>query len=80
MKVLNDVLEADVFEISRIPIQRPRSTKKGQGDLLFAALPPERPAKVRQHHQHQHTEDVAVDVVDAREKTDIKTASSIQPS
>lgn len=90
MKTLNNVLEAGVFEISRIPIQRPRSTKKGEGDLLCAALPPERPAQVRQHHHyhhhHHHAEDVAVavaervDGVNALEKKDIKTASLIQPS
>ena len=84
--MLNNVLEADVFEISRIPIQRPRSTKKGEGDLLCATLPPERSAQVRHPHHHHHAEDVAVavfervDGVDAREhKKDIKTASSIQP-
>ena len=72
--MLNNVLEAGVFEISRIPIQWPRSTKKGEGDLLCAALPPERPAQVRHPPHHHHAEYVAVavaervDGVDAREK------------
>ena len=80
MKMLNNVLGADVFAISRTPIQSPRSTKMGEGDLLCAARPPEPPAQV--HHGH-HAEDGAVaehaDGVDAREK-DIKTASFLPPS
>ena len=77
MKMLNNVLEVDVFATSRTPIQSPRSTKMGEGDLLCAARPPERPAQV--HHDH-HAEDGAVavaehaDGIDAREK-DIKTSS-----
>ena len=81
--MLNNVLEADAFEISRIPIQSPRSTKKGEGDPRCAAPPPERPVQV--HRCPHHVEVVAVaervDEVDAREqKKAIKTAASIQPS
>ena len=71
MKMVNNVLGADVFATSRTPIQSPRSTKMGEGDLLCAARPPERPAQV---HQDHHVEDGAVavaehaDGVDAREK------------
>ena len=84
MKMLNNVLGADVFATSRTPIQSPRSTKMGEGDLRCVARPPERPAQV--HHDH-HAEDGAaaaaehVDGVDAREpKKDIKTASFLPPS
>ena len=74
MRMLNSVLEADVFEISRTPIQWPQFTKKGERDPLCAVPRPEPPVQV--HHQ---AEDVAaaerVDVVDDREKRDIKTAS-----
>ena len=35
MKMLNNVLEADVFATSRTPIQSPRSTKMGEGDLPY---------------------------------------------
>ena len=71
MKMLNNVLEADVFAISRTPIQSPPSTKMGEGDLRCAARPFERPAQV--HHDH-HAEDGAVvvaehaDGADAREQ------------
>ena len=74
MKMLNNVLGADVFATSRTPIQSPRSTKMGDGDLLCAARPPERPAQV---HRHHHAEDGAaavaerVDGVDAREQKKI---------
>ena len=75
MKMLNNGLGADVFAISRTPIQSPRSTKMGEGDLLCAARPPERPVQV--HHHHHHAEDGAmavaerVDGVDAREQKKI---------
>ena len=59
MKMLNNVLEADVFATSRTPIQSPRSTKMGEGDLRCAARPPEPPAQV---HQDHHAEDGAVAV------------------
>ena len=74
MKMLNNVLGADVFATSRTPIQSPRSTKMGEGDLLCAARPPEPPAQV--HHGH-HAEDAAAavaehaDGVDAREQKKI---------
>ena len=50
----------------------------GEGDLLCAARPPERPAQVHRHH----AEEGAAAVVDAREqkKKDIKTASFLPPS
>ena len=35
MKMLNNVLGADVFATSRTPIQSPRSTKMGEGDLPY---------------------------------------------
>ena len=82
MKMLNNVLGADVFATSRTPIQSPRSTKMEEGDHRYVARPPERPAQV---HQDHHAEDGAVavaehaDGVDAREK-DIKTASFLPPS
>ena len=69
MKMLNNGLGADVFAISRTPIQSPRSTKMGEGDLRCVAHPPERPAQVH------HVEDGAVaehaDGVDAREQKKI---------
>ena len=84
MKMLNNVLEVDVFATLRIPIQSPRSTKMGEGDPPCAARPPERPAQVHQDHR---AEDGAVavaehaDGVDAHEqKKDIKTASFLPPS
>ena len=51
----------------------------GEGDLLCAALPPERPAQVRHPHlHHHHAEDVAVaervDGIDAREKKRYKNS------
>ena len=72
MKMLNNGLGADVFATSRTPIQSPRSTKMGEGDLRCVARLPERPVQV--HHDH-HAEDGAVavavaehvDGVDARE-------------
>ena len=36
--------------------------EEGEGDLLCAALPPERPAQVRNHHHHAG--DVAVAVAE----------------
>ena len=51
MKMLNNVLGADVFAISRTPIQSPQSTKMEEGDLRCAARPPEPPAQVHQDHQ-----------------------------
>ena len=78
MKMLNNVLGADVFAISRTPIQSPQSTKMGEGDLRCAARPSEPPAQV---HPDHHAEDGAVavaehvDGVDAREqKKDIKNS------
>ena len=72
MKMLNNVLGADVFATSRTPIQSPRSTKMGEGDLRCAARPPVTLAQV--HHDH-HAEDAAVaehaDGVDAREQKKI---------
>ena len=69
MKMLNNVLEVDVFATSRIPIQSLRSTKMAEGDLRYVARPPESPAQV---HQDHHAEDVAVaehaDGVDVREQ------------
>ena len=75
MKMLNNVLGADVFAISHTPIQSPQSTKMGEGDLRCVARPPEPPAQV---HQDHHAEDGAVaehadgaehaDEVDAREQ------------
>ena len=57
MKMLNNGLGADVFAISRTPIQSPRSTKMGEGDRRCAARPPERLVQV---HPDHHTEDGAV--------------------
>ena len=84
MKILNNVLVADAFAISRIPTQSPPFTKMGEDDPRYAAPPPGRPVQVR--HQHHHAEDVAVavaervDEADAREKKNIKTASFIDLS
>ena len=68
MKMLNNGLGADVFATSRTPIQSPRSTKMGEGDLRCVARPPERPVQV---HPDHHVEDGAVaehaDGADARE-------------
>ena len=61
MKMLNNVLGADVFAISRTPIQSPQSTKMEEGDLRCVARPPERPAQV---HQDHHAEDGAVAVAE----------------
>ena len=70
MKMLNNVLGADVFATSRTPIQSPRSTKMGEVDLLCAARPPERPAEVHCHHAKDGAAAVAehADGVDAREQ------------
>ena len=78
MKMLNNVLGADVFATSRTPIQSPRSTKMGEGDPLCAARPPERPVQVHRHHAEDGAVAEHADGVDAREqKKDIKTASSV---
>ena len=63
MKMLNNGLEADVFATSRTPIQSPRSTKMGEGDLPCVARPPECPAQV-QVHPDPHVEDGAVAVAE----------------
>ena len=62
MKMLNNVLEADVFEISHIPIPSPRCTKMEEVDPLGAAPPPARPVQVRPHRHH--AEDGAVAAAD----------------
>ena len=61
MKMLNNGLEVDGSVTSRTPIQSPRSTKMGEGDLRCAARPPEPPAQV---HQDHHAEDGAVAVAE----------------
>ena len=61
MKMLNNVLEVDVFATSRTPIQSPQSTKMGEGDLRCAARPSEPPAQV---HPDHHAEDGAVAVAE----------------
>ena len=61
MKMLNNVLGADVFAKSRIPIQSPWSTKMEEGGHRCVARPPERPAQV---HQDHHAEDGAVAVAE----------------
>ena len=61
MKMLNNVPGADVFATSRTPIQLPRSTKMGEGDLRCVVRPPERPTQV---HQDHHVEDGAVVVAE----------------
>ena len=70
MKMLNNVLGADVFATSRTPIQSQRATKMGEGDLLWAARPPERPVQVHRHHAEDGAVAVAehADGVDAREQ------------
>ena len=77
--MLNNVLEADVFEISHIPIPSPRCTKMEEVDPLGAAPPPARPVQVRPHRHHAEDGAVAaaerVDGVDAHEQKDIKTVS-----
>ena len=80
MKMLNNVLGADVFATSRTPIQSPRSTKMGEGDLLCAARPPERPAQVHRHHAEEGAAAVAehADGVDAREQKK-KDKNSVLP-
>ena len=83
MKMLNNGLGADVFATSRTPIQSPRSTKMGEGDLRYVARPPVRPAQV---HPDHHAEDGAVAVAVAEHadgvdgEKDIKTASFLPPS
>ena len=53
----------------------------GEGDLLCAARPPERPAQVHGHHAEDGAVAEHADGVDAREqKKDIKTASFLPPS
>ena len=61
MKMLNNVLEVDVFATSRTPIQSPQSTKMEEGDLRCVVRPPERPTQV---HQDHHVEDGAVVVAE----------------
>ena len=68
MKMLNSVLEVDVFATSRIPIQSPRCTKMGEDDPLSGAPPPERLAQVHRHHAEAVAVAEHVDGVDAREK------------
>ena len=76
MKMLNNVHGADVFATSRTPIQSPRSTKMGEGDLLCAARPPERPAQVHRHHAEDGAAAVAehADGVDPREQKRYKNS------
>ena len=73
MKMLNNVLGAGVFATSRPLIQSPRSTKMGEGDLRYAARPPERPVQVHRHHVEDGAMAVAepVDGVEAREQKKI---------
>ena len=70
MKMLNSVLEADVFATSRIPTQSPRCMKMGEGDLRCGAPPPEPLTQVHHHHAEAVDEAVAVaePVADTREK------------
>ena len=91
MKMLNNVLEVDVFATSRTPIQSPQSTKMEEGDLRCVARPPEHPAQV---HQDHHAEDGAVAVAEhadgvepvdevavlREQKKGIKTVSFLPPS
>ena len=73
MKMLNNGLGADVFAISRTPIQSPQSTKMEEGDRRYAARPPEPPVQV---HPDHHAEDGAVAVdepVDGVEPVDEDT-------
>ena len=74
MKMLNNVLEVDVFATSSIPIQSPRCTKMGEDDLLCGAPPPEPLTQVHHHHAEAVAVAVAEPVDEAREK-DIKTVS-----
>ena len=70
MKMLNNVLGADVFATSHTPIQSPQSTKMEEGDRRYAARPPEPPVQV---HPDHHAEDGAVVVaehVDGAEPVD----------
>ena len=75
MKMLNSVLEADVFATSRIPIPSPRCTKMGEDDLRCGAPPLEPLTQVHRHHPVAVA--VAEPVADAREKKDIKTGFSL---
>ena len=67
MKMLNNGLGADVFATSRTPIQSPRSTKMGEGDLRYVARPLEPPAQV---HLGHHAEDGAVAVAEHADGVD----------
>ena len=67
MKMRNNVLGADVFAISRIPIQSPPSMKMEEGDPQCVARPPEPPAQA--HHDH-HAEDGAVVVAEHADGVD----------
>ena len=69
MKMLNNGLGADVFAISRTPIQSPRSTKMGEGDLRCAAHPPEPPVQV---HPDHHVEDGAAAVAEDADGADAR--------
>ena len=91
MKMLNNGLEADGFATSRTPIQSPQSTKMEEGDLRYAARPPERPTQV---HPDHHVEDGAVVVAEhvavdepvdevavlRKQEKGIKTVVSLPPS
>ena len=80
MTMLNNVVEADVFAISRIPIPSPQCTKMEEVDPLYVAPSPERLIQVRPHRHHAEDGAVAerVDGVDALEKKDKKTVSQDQ--
>ena len=69
MKMLNNVLGADVFATSRTPLVT-TVYEDGEGDLPCAAPPPERPAQVHRHHAEDGAVAVAehADGVDAREQ------------
>ena len=73
MKMLNSVLEADVFATSRIPTQSPRCMKMGEDALRCGAPPPEPLTQVHHHHAEAVAvvEPVAEPVADAREKKKI---------
>ena len=71
MKMLNSVLEADVFATSRIPIPSPPCMRMGE-DALRCDAPLLEP-RTQVHHHHAEAVPVAVAVVvdDAREKKKI---------
>ena len=75
MRMLNSALEDGLFEISRIRIRLPRSTKKVEGDAVFAVPRPGPPIQV-----HHHTEDVVANTAERVDVVDIKTALSIKSS